>query len=132
MGRKVKGKHINIYAPVGFKATWDLYVEICERDKVSASREIRKFVEGQVARRKPGNPQPPLTAFFEGHPDVVTRAWSTTLKELIARAEHIGGELTYKYVLQVLRDQGLEGTMLVARAGSMCDALRAVGVPISY
>ena len=131
MGR-VKSSEVKIYAPVGFKATWQKYLEICDRDGVSASREIRKYVEGQVARRAPGNPQPPITAFIEGHKDVITRKWSSTLKDLIARAEITGGELKYRDVLQVIKDQGLKGRHLVARAESMCAALKVSNIDILY
>ena len=50
---RVKSKEVKIYAPESFKATWQKYLEICERDGTNASREIRKFVESQVAKRAP-------------------------------------------------------------------------------
>lgn len=129
MGR-IKSKHINIYVTAGFKATWQKYLEICERDGVSAAREIRKYVEGQVKMRAPGNPVPPLTAFFEGHPDVATRAWSSTLKDLVAYAERRDGGLSYFDVVAELKAQGVEGSMLAARAKSMCETLESLGVKI--
>jgi len=123
-------RKVAIYATPGFKATWRKFLEICERDGVSASHLVRVWVEGYVARKDPGNPQRPITAFVEGHEDEIKAAWSSTLKDLIARAEHLGGELRYADVLQVLKDQGLKGRMLVTRADSMCESLKKIGVTI--
>lgn len=129
MGR-VKGKHISIYVTAGFKATWDKYLEICERDGTTAARELRKYVAAQVIRRAPGNPQPPLTAFIEGHPDVATMAWSSTIKDLVARAERHGGDLTHTFIRATLKDQGLKGRALVTRTESMISNLKRLGVKI--
>ncbi len=54
---RVKSKEVKIYAPVGFKATWQKYHEICAQNGTNASKEIRKFVESQVAMRPPEKPQ---------------------------------------------------------------------------
>ena len=125
-------KQFKIYGPAHFAATWRKYLEICERDGTNASREIRKYVAGQVARRAPGNPQPPLTAFIEGHEDADTRAWSTMLKELLARAEHLSGELSFREILLVFKDKGVKGPRLPSRAQSMARALEKLGVKIWY
>jgi len=125
-------RKVAIYATPGFKATWKKYLEICDRDGLSASREIRIFVEGEVARRAPGNPQRPLEAFVPGHPDAVQAVWSTMLKELLARAEHLGGDLSYTEVLEVFKAQGVEGSRLPVRAQSMARGLEKLGVRVWY
>ena len=76
-----RDRKVAIYAPAHFRATWIKYLEICERDGTNASREIRRFVQGQVARRDPGNPQTPLTAFVEGHEDEFAEEVRTLLRE---------------------------------------------------
>ena len=65
----VKDDKVSIYAPTWFKSTWKKFLEICERDRVSASHLIRVWVEGYVRRKDPGNPQRPLTAYVPGHED---------------------------------------------------------------
>jgi len=125
-------KQFKIYGPTHFAATWKKYLEICERDGTNASKEIRQYVRDQVARREPGNPQRPLTAFVEGHEDEVQASWSKTVQELLARAERLGGELRYGDIVAAIRAQGVTGPMIVTRSGSMCDALRAVGVGVVY
>ena len=125
-------RKVAIYATPGFKATWRKFLEICERDGVSASHLVRVWVEGYVARKDPGNPQRPLTAYVEGHEDELTLKWSDVLKDLVARAERAGGELRYKDVVVEIRAQGVTGPMIVTRAESMASSLRAVGVAIVY
>ena len=125
-------RKVAIYATPGFKATWRRFLELCERDGVSASHLVRVWVEGYVARKDPGNPQRPLTAFVEGHDDELTLRWSEILKDLIARAEHIGGELRYRDVVATIRAQGVTGPMILAKAESMAKSLRALGVNIVY
>ena len=128
----MKSKFVNIYAPVGFKATWKRYLEICDRDGKSASREIRKFVEGQVARRDPGNPQRTLGTFVEGHEDEIAARRSDLVKELIKRAMLQGGELRYREVLEAFKDRPIPGWKKVTLTKSMVSDLEKLGVTIVY
>lgn len=125
-------KQFKIYGPGHFSATWAKFIEICERDGTNASREIRAFVEGQVARREPGNPQRPITAFVEGHEDEAAARRSDLLKALIAKAQVTGGELRRREVLQALKDQGAVGNRLVVLTKSMVGDLEKLGVKIVY
>ncbi|MBA7702355.1 hypothetical protein ES703_111119 [subsurface metagenome] len=79
----VKHDTVNIYAPAWFKATWKKFLEICERDGVSASHLIRVWVDGYVKRKDPGNPQRPLTAYVPGHED----ALALNLPEILSKLE---------------------------------------------
>jgi len=95
--------------------------------------EIRRFVEGQVAKRDPGNPQPPLTAFFEGHEDVKAKRRSDTIKELLIDADKRGGELTYAHVVQAIRAASSPaGFAIPVLARSMCEDLVKLGVRILW
>ena len=127
---RVKSRFVNIYAPVGFKSTWQKYLEICDRDGTNASREIRKFVEGQVARRDPGNPQTTLGTYVEGHEDEIAARRSDLVKELIKRAMLQGGELRYREVLEKFMD--VKGHKRVVLTESMCGDLEKLGVHIVY
>lgn len=64
-------KQFKIYGPARFSSIWAKYVEICQSDGSSASKEIRKFVKGQVAKRTPRKAQRPLMAFSEGYENAV-------------------------------------------------------------
>ena len=129
MGR-VKSNEVKIYAPVGFKATWQSYLEICDRDGTNASREIRKFVEGQVAKREPGNPQRTLGTYVEGHEDEVLARRSDLVKELLELAQRQGGEVKYRQVLERYMD--VKGHMRVTLTESMCGDLKKLGAQIVY
>jgi len=123
---------VEIYAPAHFRATWKKFKEILERDGTTPSAELRTWIEGYVARKDPGNPQRPLEAFVEGHPDAIKAAWSTMLTELLARAEHYGGDLPYTEVLEAFKAQGVKGPRLPSRAQSMARGLEKLGVRVWY
>jgi len=101
-------------------------------DGKNVSQELRIWIEGYVARHDPGNPQLVLTAFVPGHEDELASSWSGMLKELLARAEHLGGDLSYDEVLEVFKDQGVVGPRLPSRAKSMARGLEKLGVKIWY
>ena len=128
-----KRRAVEIYAPAGFKATWRKFLEICKRDGVSASHLVRVWVEGYVARKDPGNPQRPITAFVEGHDDELTARRSDLVKHLLVEADKRGGYLNYSLVVQAYRERHhLPGFRLVAMAKSMCQDLAKLGVKIVY
>ena len=127
---RVKGKHISIYVRIGFKATWQRYLEICDRDGTNASREIRRFVEGQVAKRDPGNPQRTLGTYVEGHEDELLARRSDLVKELLELASMQGGEVRYRQVLERYMD--VKGHKRVALTESMCGDLKKLGVVILW
>jgi len=129
---RVKSKFVNIYAPVGFKSTWSKYLEICDRDGTNASREIRKFVEGQVARRDPGNPQTTLGTYVEGHEDEIAARRSDLVKEFLERAILTGGELRHRDIREVFKTRVADGNKRVALIESMCEDLKKLGVTIVY
>lgn len=131
MGR-VKGKHISIYVPIGFKATWEIFLKICERDGTNAATEIRKYVELQVKRRAPGNPQPPLTAFMSGHRDELTKKRSDVLKACITRAQEAGGEVRHRDIISMLMDGGWAGSSRLEVAESLEEDLKKFGVAVVY
>ena len=125
-------KQFKIYGPARFAATWRKFLEICERDGQSASELIRIWVEGYVARKDPGNPQPPITAFFEGHEDHVAMRRSKILKELMAFAATREGELHHRDIVEVYRTLGLPGWQLVLLVESMETDLKKLGVRVVY
>ena len=101
----VKSKEVKIYAPAHFKPTWEKFKKICDRDGTSASEQVRIWVEGFVARKDPGNPQRPLTAFVEGHPDEQAARYSGLLQELLTIAQNRGGEIRYSMIVRALRER---------------------------
>lgn len=125
-------KQFKIYGPTHFRYTWEKYLEICERDGTNASREIRAFVEGQVAKRDPGNPQRTLGTFVEGHEDEQAARRSDMVKDFIIKAEARGGEIRRMEILEALRAGGAKGNMLVELTRSMCEDLKKLGVKIVY
>lgn len=129
---RVKGKHISIYVPIGFKATWQKYLEICERDGTNAAKEIRQFVVGQVSRRDPGNPQRTLGTFVEGHEDEIAARRSDLVKELLGKAELQDGEVKYHQVLEAFKDRPIPGWKKVALTKSMISTLKLLGVATVY
>ena len=129
MSRRVR---VEIYAPAHFRATWRKYLKICERDGTNASTQIRQFVQGQVARRDPGNPQRTLGTFVEGHEDEIAARRSDLLKELIGRAGLQGGELRYREVLEAFRDRPVPGWTRVELTKSMVSDLKKLGITIVY
>ena len=127
-----KRKQFKIYGPAHFRSTWERYKAICARDGTNMSEQIRIFVEGEVARRDPGNPQQPITAYVEGHDDQLAMRRSTILKELIAFAASREGELHHRDVVDVYRLQGLPGYQLPNLVESMEVDLKKLGVEVIY
>ena len=128
-----KPKQFKIYGPLHFRYTWDKYLEICKRDGTNASKEIREFIEGQVARRDPGNPQTTMESHIPGTEDALAKRRSDMLKDLLVMAERRDGELKYLDVVQVFREQrSLPGHRLVPLAKSMCEDLKKLGVTILW
>lgn len=126
-------KQFKIYGPAHFRATWERFLEICERDGQSASELIRVWVEGYVARKDPGNPQRPLTAFVDGHQDELASRRSDVLKELL---EYAGKgpyrEVKYKDIIDQLKARGWPGHTRVDVAYSIEDDLKKFGVRVLH
>jgi len=89
-------------------------------------------VEGQVARRDPGNPQRTIETFVEGHEDEARARRSDLIKELITRAEITGGRLEYRYIVKRMKTPGLPGFRLVVLAKSMAEDLKKLGVKVYF
>ena len=123
-------RSFRIYGPGHFKYTWEKYLEICDRDGTSASKEIRQFVEGQVSKRDPGNPQTTLGTYVDGHEDQVAAKRSDVVKELIERAQKQDGYVRYREVLARFMD--VEGNKRVVLTKSMCEDLKKLGVRVLY
>lgn len=130
MGVVDKNPEVKIYAPAGFKATWRKFLEICERDGVSASHLVRVWVEGYVARKDPGNPQRPLTAFVEGHGDELLARRSEMLKGFVELAARAYGEVNYGDIVDDLKASGWPGYNRAEVADSMAEELKKMGVKV--
>ena len=125
-----KDRKVSIYAPPRFKATWRKFLEICERDGQSASELIRIWVEGYVARKDPGNPQRPLTAWTPGHPDEEARQTQDLFAWLSEFAEERMGEVSYRDIIRVLREAGVPSTRVATIAKNLARMLSKAGVSI--
>jgi len=125
----VKDDKVSIYAPVGFKSTWKKFLEICERDRVSASHIIRVWVEGYVQRKDPGNPQRPLTAYVPGHEDELALNLPEILRKLEAYASSQRNELAWSIIQEELKPY-LQGVARVRAAEGVCEELRSRGIKI--
>ena len=125
----VKSKDVKIYMPDHFKETWAKYLEICRRDGKTASAEIRLFVDGQVKRRDPGNPQRPITAYSPGHRDHVVLQEQEVFKKLQAMALEDRGQLRWSQILEGL-EGSLTGKPLVDAAEKLALRLHKAGVKI--
>ena len=99
---RAKSKEVKIYAPPHFKATWEKFIEICERDGQSASGLVRVWVEGYVERKDPGNPQRPITAWSPGHEDEQALRLQGTYRRLADYAREHRGEIQHAEVLEAL------------------------------
>lgn len=132
MGVSSRRRQFKIYGPAHFRATWEKFLEICDRDNQSASELIRGWVQGYVARKDPGNPQPPITAFLEGHEDMLAFRRSTIIKNLVARAESHGGEVHHREVVTTYRELGMPGYQLAELVESMEADLKRLGVKVIY
>jgi len=127
---RVEGRQYEIYAPPGFVATWRKFQEICARDRQTTGDLIRVYVEGQVRNRDPGNPQRPISAWVPGHPDQAALEEQELLKMLKAFAEHRGGEIRHKDVVETLRDAGVPPARRVAMADDLSRRLSKDGVKV--
>ncbi len=56
-------RQVKLYWPREKADLWQEFLEICKRDGHSASAEVLAFVDEQVRKRRPGNPQRPLDAY---------------------------------------------------------------------
>ena len=128
-----KRKQFKIYGPTHFRSTWEKFLAICERDGTNASKEIRQFVEGQVAKRNPGNPQKTIGSFVEGHEDELAAKRSDFIKAMILEAEKRSGSLTYSVVVRFFREtRQVHGYRIVPLVKSICEDLKKLGVTIVY
>jgi len=125
----VKDDKVSIYAPVGFKATWRKFLEICERDRVSASHLIRVWVEGYVRRKDPGNPQRPLTAYVPGHEDELALNLPDIMRKLELYASSRRNELPWSMLHDELKPY-LQGAARVRAAERVYKELRSRGIKI--
>lgn len=87
-------------------------------------------MEGQVARRDPGNPQRTLGTYVEGHEDEIAARRSDLVKELLELASMQGGEIRYRQVLERYMD--VKGHKRVVLTESMCGDLKKLGAVIVY
>ena len=127
-----KRKQFKIYGPAHFRSTWEKFLAICARDGTNASREIRIFVEGQVARRDPGNPQRTIETFVEGTEDHEAAKRSDKVKQYLEVAIMGGGEVKYRRIVDDMKADGVDPHMRKILAGSMADDLKKLGVAIVY
>lgn len=97
-----KPKQFKIYGPLKFRATWDKFLEICERDGQSGSELIRVWVEGYVKRKDPGNPQRPITAYAPGHEDEQALRVQQAYARLRAYAADNGDNIPRSRILREL------------------------------
>lgn len=123
-------KEFRIYGPHHFASTWAKFRDICDRDGQSASGLIRVWVEGYVARKDPGNPQRPLTAYAPGHTDQVARFGQEAFTALQGLAEERGGELRWSRIVDELRGE-LSGQALVDEAEKLGRRLTKAGVRVT-
>jgi len=125
------GKHdtVNIYAPAWFKATWKKFLEICERDGVSASHLIRVWVDGYVQRRDPGNPQRPLTAYVPGHEDELALNLPEILSKLEAYASIQSNGLSWSMISDELKPY-LQGAARMRAADRISQKLEKRGIKV--
>jgi len=126
----VDGEQHEIYAPPHLVSTWRKFQEICIRDNQSPGRLIGTWIEGYVERKDPGNPQRPISAWVPGHPDQAALEDQELLKMLKAFAEHKGGEIRHKDVVETLRDAGVPPARRVAMADDLSRRLSKDGVKV--
>ena len=124
-----KNPEVKIYAPAHFKATWKKFLEICERDGQSASELVRIWVEGYVARKDPGNPQRPITAYAPGHEDEYARLQQEIFSKLLGVAENRGGYLPWLRIVDELKPL-LSGHARVDAAEKLARRLTKAGVRV--
>lgn len=98
-----RGKKYQFYGPAHFRATWNKFLEICERDSQSGSELIRVWVEGYVVRKDPGNPQRPITAYTPGHEDEYARLQQEIFSKLLGVAENNRNEIHWRRIVEELK-----------------------------
>ena len=125
----VKDDKVSIYAPTWFKATWQKFLEICERDRVSASSLIRVWVSGYVQHRDPGNPQRPLTAYVPGHEDELALNLPEIMSKLESYASIRRNELPWSMIHDELKPY-LQGAARVRAAERVYKELRSRGIKV--
>lgn len=128
----MRSKDVKVYCPPRFKPIWAKFVEICERDGTSASEQIRIWVEGQVRRRDPGNPQRPITSYTPGHQDHAAASRREVLELFAEVAGKRSGEVRYRDVVAELRSRGLKGRRLVDAAQDVAKDLKRRGVSVLF
>lgn len=128
----VKSSEVKIYAPPHFKTTWQKFLDICSRDGQSASELVRIWVEGYVARKDPGNPQRPLTAYTPGHDDHVAMIRNGLLQELRKTARGYGDRLPYSRILDILKRHDYPAKRRRTMADSLAHQLGDLEVQILY
>ena len=124
-----KNPEVKIYAPAHFKATWKKFLEICERDGQSASELVRIWVEGYVARKDPGNPQRPITAYAPGHEDEYARLQQEIFNKLLGVSENRFGYLPWLRIMEELKPL-LSGQDRVDAAEKLARRLTKAGVRV--
>ena len=124
-----KNPEVKIYAPPHFKATWRKFLEICERDGVSASHLIRVWVEGYVQSKDPGNPQRPITAWMPGHEDEKVLRYKEIVDKLVLIASRRQNEVAWWMIIAELRPY-LEGAARVSEAERISRDLTRRGVKV--
>ena len=129
MSRRVR---VEIYAPAHFRATWDKFKEILERDGTTPSAELRTWIEGYVARKDPGNPQRPITAYVKDHEDEVAMKRTEKIKRYLDRSILFGGEIRFRRIVDDMKADGVPPHRREPMAKAMATDLEKLGVTIVY
>ena len=125
----VKDDKVSVYAPAWFKATWKKFLELCERERVSASYLIRIWVTGYVQRKDPGNPQRPLTAYVPGHEDELALNLPDIMRKLEEYASNQNNELNWSMIHNELKPYS-KGVARVRAAEKISKELRSRGIKV--
>lgn len=122
-------KQFKIYGPARFRATWNKFLEIAQRDGQSASELIRVWVEGYVQQKDPGNPQRPITGWIPGHEDEQALRFQELVSKLEGIASRRGGEVTRWMILSELEPL-FKGAARARAADRLSRALTRNGVRV--
>ena len=87
-------------------------------------------MEGYVQRKNPGNPQRPLTAYVPGHEDEQALREQELLRNLQDVAERLGGEISYRRVMEELKMAGYSGRPKVHLAHRIAQELQRRGAKV--
>ncbi len=82
---------------------WEKAKKIAQRDGYKLSNILEELLENWVRAKDPGNPQRPITAYMDGHPDRITAIRQEALKQAREIAEW-RGEITFTQILNLLRE----------------------------